>query len=83
MYANVPPNSGIRTEIIAVTAGGIAVQSTARPENISRFLPVKASKETVVGTRHSIPISTALPKAKVMMVTLVGSGGTSVFARYR
>ena len=91
-YANTPANSGIRSEIVDVTTGGnlsdakakaklgIAVQSTARPRNIAKLLPVNVSEENVAGTKHIVPINTALPRTKVRKVTLVGSGATPFFA---
>src|SRR5258708_31176514 len=95
--ANAPANSGMRSEIVAVTTDGnrseakakaklgIAVQNIARPTRMRRLVLLNASKEIVVGTMYTVAISAILPKAKVMKVTLVGSGATRLFAmsRYR
>jgi hypothetical protein len=95
MNANVPANSGIRSEIDAVTTGGkrfdakanaklgIAVHNTPRPRNISRLLPLSAFEESVFAMKHCAPVNTTLPKAKVMKVTLEGSGAAPFFAKWR
>jgi hypothetical protein len=93
--ANAAANSGIRSEIVAVTTDGnrseakanaklgIAVQNIARPRKISSLVPLNASQEIVVRTTHPIAASATLPKTKVIKVTLVGSGALRVFARCR
>ena len=91
-YANAPANNGMRSEIAAVTSGGnlfdakanaklgIAVHTTLRPTSSSNLLLLKASAGTVAGIIDTSAISTVLPKAKVMNVTLEGSGAASHFA---
>ena len=93
--ANVVANSGIRSEIVAVTTDGnraeakanaklgIAVQRVARHREISRLVRLKASEGILVETTHLIAVRATLPKTKVIKVTLVGSGARRFFARCR
>jgi len=91
-YANAPANNGMRSEIVAVTTGGnrfdakanaklgIAVHRTARPTTKSRLVRRNTSGGIVAGVTHTIATSTALPKTKVMKLTLMGSGAKPFFA---
>ena len=74
--ANAPANSGIRSEIVAVTTDGnrseakakaklgIAVQSIARPRKISTLDTLNAPVEVVVRNTHQIAVRTTLPQDK-------------------
>jgi len=85
-YANPPANNGISSEIVAVTTGGnrfdakanaklgIAVDKKLRAKSNSKLRPCEASAGVVAGVRDTSAISGAVPKAKVMKVTLEGSG---------
>jgi hypothetical protein len=85
-YAKAPANNGIRSEIVAVTNGGnhfdakanaklgIAVHKTLRATSDSKLLRCKVAAGIAAGMTGTSPISNALPKIKVMKVTLEGSG---------
>ena len=94
-YANAPANNGIRSEIVAVTTAGnrfdakakvklgIAVHKTLRATSNSKLLRCKAYAGIAAGIGDTRAISTALPKTKVMKVTLEASGAASIFANSR
>ena len=91
-YANPPANNGMSSETVAVTTGGkcfdakanaklgIAVHKTLRATSNNKLLPCKASAGIATRISATSAISAALPKTKVMKVTLKGSGAASFFA---
>ena len=84
--ANAPANSGIRSEIVAVTTDGkrseakanaklgIAVQSIARPRKISTLDMLNAPVEVVVRNTHQIAVRTTLPKTRHQSDRCNGNG---------
>lgn len=85
----------MRREIVAVTTGGnrfdakanakfgIAVHRTARPTTKSKSVRPNTSWGIVAGVTHTVATSTALPKTRVMKLTLMGSGAKPFFRATR